>query len=947
MPEYLHPGVYIEETSYRGKPIQGVSTSTAGLVGAARKGPEGTPFFVSSLNAFRRTFGDPISPPTGMGDYLGHAVKAFFENGGSRAYIVRVLGNGAAASQAALEQGTVLTLPGVTLRGPTRTIPLDSLRRVTAGTLLRVFTRPTAADAFSETRTVTVESYDPLRNRVRVAAADEIPTGVTLEPENTYFLIDGEPPHGVLATGTGPTFRARNRGVDGDRLAVRILPTDLPPVALTTRSALRDQPEIHAFPAQVADNTPALELPSAALRRLRTGDRISVGSAGPLTIASIDPATITFNIAGGVAGADFSPGGGTITLIERGGAALPTPIELGTIPAGAFDLTGTPPDEANTPHDVAATLAVGDVIQLVDGANTDDLEITGVQLSQDVAAGAHVQLDAGTPVTPAQTTTPVPVRLVATSDADPEVARLVVGDASRFTAPFRAGTGEAVAVTDGSTVEASTILLVDPGTNTLYVDRSAAAADEFSNAVTVDNWISVESLQVAVDGQATLAVASTGSFYNGAKVEVDTGTAKFEAVVQTVDAGARTVTLEAGLGLGAGNVIDVAAAPGARAAYIRTLEIEVQVLENRGDTLRPVYEVVESFPRLSWNDDTGAESWLRYFVERINDEESGSKLVEVTTVPAGTDLVNQPTTRTGRPLSLGAGSNGGALTAVDLIGTDNGPGNRTGIEALAERDDISMVAVPGVVTESVQAALITHCERLKYRIAVLDGERGAGQVTDVQAHRNNYDSKYAAYYAPWLKTLDLSTGRSILVPPSGYAMGIYARTDTNVGVHKAPANEVVRNVTDVEFPFGAAEQDVLNPVGINLIRDLTPRGIRLWGARTISSDQEWKYVNVRRLFIYIEHSIDIGTQWVVFEPNSESLWSRVVETITAFLTSVWKTGALMGTTADQAFFVRCDRSTMTQSDIDNGRLICEIGIAPVMPAEFVIFRIGQFTATAA
>ena len=163
---------------------------------------------------------------------------------------------------------------------------------------------------------------------------------------------------------------------------------------------------------------------------------------------------------------------------------------------------------------------------------------------------------------------------------------------------------------------------------------------------------------------------------------------------------------------------------------------------------------------------------------------------------------------------------------------------------------------------------------------------------------------------------------------------------------KAPANEVVRNITDVEIPFTKGEQDVLNPIGVNLIRDLTPRSIRVWGARTMTSDQEWKYVNVRRLFIFLEHSIDIGTQWVVFEPNSEALWARVTETIVAFLTGVWKQGALMGTKPDEAFFVTCDRSTMTQDDIDNGRLICEIGVAPVNPAEFVIFRIGQFTASA-
>jgi phage tail sheath protein FI len=155
----------------------------------------------------------------------------------------------------------------------------------------------------------------------------------------------------------------------------------------------------------------------------------------------------------------------------------------------------------------------------------------------------------------------------------------------------------------------------------------------------------------------------------------------------------------------------------------------------------------------------------------------------------------------------------------------------------------------------------------------------------------------------------------------------------------------VRGITGISLPFGDGEQDVLNPIGVNLLREFEGRGIRVWGGRTTTSDSEWKYVNVRRLFIYLEHSIDRGTQWVVFEPNNESLWQRVVETIDSFLFGVWKSGALMGTTAEEAYFVRCDRTTMTQDDIDNGRLVCEIGVAPAYPAEFVIFRIGQFTAS--
>jgi len=173
-------------------------------------------------------------------------------------------------------------------------------------------------------------------------------------------------------------------------------------------------------------------------------------------------------------------------------------------------------------------------------------------------------------------------------------------------------------------------------------------------------------------------------------------------------------------------------------------------------------------------------------------------------------------------------------------------------------------------------------------------------------------------------------------------MGIFSRSDQDRGVHKAPANEVVRGAVGLKYLLNTGEQDILNPIGVNCIRSFPGRGIRVWGARTLSSNTLWKYINVRRLFLFLEESIEEGTQWVVFEPNDEKLWARVKQTITQFLTRVWKDGALMGTTTEEAFFVRCDRTTMTQDDIDNGRLIVLIGVAPVKPAEFVIFRIAQW-----
>jgi phage tail sheath protein FI len=184
-------------------------------------------------------------------------------------------------------------------------------------------------------------------------------------------------------------------------------------------------------------------------------------------------------------------------------------------------------------------------------------------------------------------------------------------------------------------------------------------------------------------------------------------------------------------------------------------------------------------------------------------------------------------------------------------------------------------------------------------------------------------------------------------PPSGHVAGIYARTDIERGVHKAPANEVIRGITGLARLVNHGQQEILNPspVNINVLRDFraSGRGYRVWGARCITSDSDWKYVPVRRLFIFLEESIDEGTQWVVFEPNDEPLWARVRASVSAFLRTVWRDGGLQGATPEQAYFVQCDRSTMSQADIDNGRLIMRIGVAPVKPAEFVIFRIGQWT----
>ena len=299
-------------------------------------------------------------------------------------------------------------------------------------------------------------------------------------------------------------------------------------------------------------------------------------------------------------------------------------------------------------------------------------------------------------------------------------------------------------------------------------------------------------------------------------------------------------------------------------------------------------------------------------------------------------------------VTLTGGSNGsvGTLTAADFIGTDNGAGRRTGIQSFLDNDSVSIMAVPGVTDPNVQLMLVAHCENLGSRFAVLDMPRDAKKIDDIMAHRDIFDSNYAALYHPWLMVFDPLDKKNAAIPPSGSIMGIYARSDNTRGVHKAPANEVVRACVGLDCQFNKGEQDILNPKGVNLIRSFPGQGIRVWGARTATSNPSWKYVNVRRLFIYIEESIKANTNWAVFEPNDEVLWVRVKRTIEVFLTGMWRDGSLAGSTPEEAFFVNIGHETMSQDDIDNGRLVCVIGVAPVKPAEFVIFRISQKTSDA-
>ena len=282
---------------------------------------------------------------------------------------------------------------------------------------------------------------------------------------------------------------------------------------------------------------------------------------------------------------------------------------------------------------------------------------------------------------------------------------------------------------------------------------------------------------------------------------------------------------------------------------------------------------------------------------------------------------------------------------------------RSGFGGLEMFEEITMVLAPDVVTaqvaglidfdgvKAIQTAMISHCELMGNRMAILDTPAGlnAQQVSDWRVNQAGFDSKFAVAYWPWLQIFDPSVGHNVAFPPSGYMAGIWSRNDDTRGVFKAPANEVVQGAVGLEYNVTRGEMDMLNPEGVNSIKAFPGRGIRVWGGRTLSSDAEWRYINVRRYFNYLEESILQGTQWCVFEPNDDRLWGRIRRTISAFLVNEWRSGALFGSSPAEAFFVKCDGENNTAESIDLGMVVTEIGVAPVKPAEFVIFRLSQFS----
>jgi uncharacterized protein len=890
MPEYLHPGVYIEEQPAP-QTIEGVSTSTAGFVGATEKGPTaGLPRLVTSFADFTRLYGGYLpAEPWGDKRFLAYAVEAFFNNGGQRVYIKRVVGEGAQAASLTLNDGFIARLTEDMAGEPNarNTVLLSSLRGISVGSELQ-FEESIAGRP--ETGSARVRSYDSAKKSVTL----ESPLDMRFTAEGCRVTLAGTP---APSAGTPRlTVRASSEGAWGRQLRVTVADMDGAIGLAESRGVQTTLRSIDlAFAAGgPGQNATSVELASAS--EVQLGDVVefenSSGERERRTITQIDGDEISWE---DELSNDYSSGSSIRRVaVVRGGVVLALDADgpaAGATEAVLADVSRL--DETG-----------GDVIEFRTADGTFERRTTtGVDTStRTVSWNEGVTNDySGSGSS-----------LLLLRDQNP-----VVPVAS--TAGF--STGDVARLAHGAVSQLIGVSSVDTDNRTITLDTSTRALER--------DYEAGGTLTLATagrNGSDRLDLRAVSNFYPRAVIEIDDGREeKIYSTVARIEG--RSLVLTSSLGR------DVFSG-----ATVRAVEFSL-LFED--DTTS------ERFANLSM--DQNASN----FVENVVNPRSRLVQVEVLASARGAPF-NLPRTSSGAAATLQGGNNGQPPTADHYRGDDNGPGRRTGIKALEDIDRISIVAAPGINDDSVQAELVMHCELLKDRFAVLDPARGSvvggGNADDVIVQRGNHDTLYAAMYYPWLRIrdpLDPDAANGTPVPPSGHVIGIYARVDVERGVHKAPANEVVRGIIGLEVKLNDREQGILNPhpTNINVIRDFrdSNRGIRVWGARVITSDNAWKYVPVRRLFIFVEESLDEGLQWVVFEPNAEPLWARVHRTVTGFLRRVWRDDALAGVTEDEAFFVRCDRSTMTEDDIANGRLIVLVGIAPVHPAEFVIIRIGQKT----
>lgn len=1058
MAEYLAPGVYVEETESGAKPIEGVSTSTAGMVGMAERGPLDVPILVTSAGEYARWFGGILDPDLFIDaagrqhHYLPHAVEGFFGNGGKRLYAVRV-----APEQAQRAENIIFW------RDPSLTLG--------SAALLQPAREGAAAPALI---TLVNDAFPPALPATNYPLVVRIGDGSAAEYRTVNAFADIVPGLTRYIALGGPLTRTHASGI-----------------AISEHAATDVAGIIAAKTLSAAANAGATEL------LVSTTDDLVAFLAGPPPAADQLPWLAQMS-------ADGATDIAVVTAVEAAGTnlyrfVLNQPLQRGypfgqAVTVRRSEVAGARLLETDaTPGDLMLLADVNGagaaVVELDVGLGGHEAfmrgAITTIQFAQPLPFGAprgalfeHVDLVDSDPVaTRASTAAALPGgQTLSLNNRE----NLVVGQVVRVNSGAVEEYGVIVAIPGerGPAPDAGTITLAQPlvrahaagiavqaqaaptfpaggnatgrlllaaasgATEVLLTDGAGWAAPpptQFARIITTAGQVAFVRI---VNASATTPVMMTlttalarshgvgepvvecdplfavqaldvGEWGNRLLVSVENETPGLANTRITGLAPPLQFTVESLTGLEAGSLVELRNPAGGATAFLKVRRVDrasgtvtldppgltpavlaslgaiVDPLELRSREFRLTVHLrrrpdpavpsrnnlilaSETFANLSM--DHRHSMYFQRVIGSINgplrlednrpEGESAYVRVFDTLQGAATEIIRiGPETlvdilpgnliQPARHPLAGGDDSLATMTDAVYLGNDNAePRLRTGLASLRNLPEVSLVAIPGQGAPALQAGLIAHCELMRYRFAVLDSAEAEASIADVRAQRQLFDTKYAALYYPWLTIPDpmpdnLANIGNFALPPSGHVMGLIARVDNERGVHKAPANEVVRGITGLTRTLQKGEHDILNPspVNINVIRDFRPegRGIRLFGARCITSDQQHKYVNVRRLLIFLEQSIERGLQWVVFEPNAEPLWARVTQTVGNFLTDVWRGGALEGTEPTQGFFALCDRTTMTQSDIDNGRLICVIGVAPVKPAEFVIIRIGLTT----
>lgn len=979
MPEYLAPGVYIEEVDLGPVPIQGVQTSAGGIIGLCQRGPIDTITLCTSPGDFTTTFGGPLPPggaPMLHASYnnVAYGAQAFFANGGTTLYVVRVAPTTATPYQAAFALnnagGVELWIQAAysgswgnpqygVLYGRYQQTDGLSFTLAAENTLPYKVQAGSTASQVNLLSTVGLYVGAVLSWSTNPSTTPNQYTGVVSALTDTTVMLANVPFGAAPPTGTSLTLLEFALGVNflqGGQVAQSetwhhlnvnaatngFIGTVVGTIGSATggsqlvRAGLSGSLNFSSTAAYGPTGTPS---PWPSL--------MNVSGTSAVVSGLTDGTAYTFTVAA-TSSVGTSPAANPVTATPTAASAAPgTPSGVSaTAGDGSVTLSWTPVGGATSYDVYEAATSGGETTPTYTGITGSSTPVSGLTNGTEyfftvtaVNAGGASAQSAEVHATPlAPTAPPIPTALAAT-----------VGDTQIALTWDAASGATSYEVNQGTTSGGETALQSVTGTS--FISTGLTNGTRYYFTVTASNaaGTSAPSAEVsATPASATTAPSApaglTATAGNG-QVTLSwnpvAGAATY-AVLQGTSAGGESGTPVqtgiTGLSTTVGNLNN------GTTYYFKVVAVNGSGTSPASNeaSAQPVSAAAPAAPTglaaaaadgqvtLSWDASTGATSYA-VFVTAAGDD--------------GLATLNQATYN--------------ALFNDPSLDTDD-PATRGGIYAFQNVRGMMMIAMPGNTDPEVQSDLLALCQNDGYKFAVLDPAPTIGQydwhemdasISDIIAQRGSYDSEYGALYYPWVCIEDPFPPNPnnvgyVNISPSGFQMGVTARVDINRGVFKAPANEVVQTALAFSHVVDQGTQDVLNPLGIDCFRDFTAEnyGLRIWGARTVSSNSAWKYINVRRLFQYIEASIEYGTQWVVFEPNNALTWARVRTSVTDFLTDTWRSGALMGSKPSEAFYVLCDYpDTMTISQVQNGQLICEIGIAPTYPAEFVIFRISQWT----